>query len=281
MKLEKLKENFTEELKNLYTKSEAERLYFIAVEDLAEIDSLKLVTQGIDDLEGLPLESVLAFLEGLKSGKPYQHLLGEVPFAELKLKVGPGALIPRPETEELAYLIKEENNIASTLSILDIGTGTGCLALACAHFFKKSKVEAVDISNEALDLARANAKQNSLDVEFWEADILDKSKWPVGNWDLIVSNPPYIGESEAIEMDDLVKEHEPHTALFVPDNDRLVFYRAIMELANERLKEGGKVYLEINQKLGEATRELFVNEGYNTRLIKDLSGNERFVVAEK
>ncbi|AEV31430.1 protein-(glutamine-N5) methyltransferase, release factor-specific [Owenweeksia hongkongensis DSM 17368] len=281
MTISDLQSNFIEKLEGLYTKGEAERLFFIGLEDLMDINLSQYRVEQNRTTKEIDPKRMLNYLQGLLEGKPYQHLIGEVHFANLKLRVGPEALIPRPETEELAYLIKEENDTAAQLSILDIGTGTGCLALACAHLFKNSNVEAVDISKEALGLARANTKQNSLDVKFWEADILDKSKWPSGNWDLIVSNPPYIGESEAVEMDDLVKEHEPHTALFVPDNDILIFYRAIMELANERLNTGGKVYMEINQKLGEATRELFVHEGYETRLLKDLSGNDRFVVAER
>ncbi|WP_417590129.1 peptide chain release factor N(5)-glutamine methyltransferase [Owenweeksia hongkongensis] len=281
MTISDLQSNFIEKLEGLYTKGEAERLFFIGLEDLMDINLSQYRVEQNRTTKEIDPKRMEDYLQGLLEGKPYQHLIGEVHFANLKLRVGPEALIPRPETEELAYLIKVENDTAAQLSILDIGTGTGCLALACAHFFKNSKVEAVDISKEALGLARANTKQNSLDVKFWEADILDKSKWPSGNWDLIVSNPPYIGESEVVEMDDLVKEHEPHTALFVPDNDLLIFYRAIMELANERLNTGGKVYMEINQKLGEATYELFANEGYETRLLKDLSGNDRFVVAER
>ncbi len=281
MTISDLQSKFIEKLEGLYTKEEAERLFFIGLEDLLDINLSQYRVGQNHTTKEIDAKRMGDYLQGLLEGRPYQHLIGEVHFANLKLKVGPEALIPRPETEELAYLIKEENDTVAQLSILDVGTGTGCLALACANFFKMAKVEAVDISNEALGLATANAMQNLLNVKFWEADILDKNKWPSGNWDLIVSNPPYIGESESVEMDDLVKEHEPHTALFVPDNDLLVFYQAIMELANERLNAGGKVYLEINQKLGEATRELFANGGYKSRLIKDLSGNDRFVVAER
>ena len=281
MKAQEVQQQFATRLSGKYESGEIQQLYNIAMEDLAGITRMQLLTNPKLVLSEETAQKLEAFIKGLEEGKPYQHLIGEVHFAGLKLKVGPQALIPRPETEELAYIIKDENQGRDHLKILDIGTGTGCLALACASFFHKSSVTALDVSDEAISLARENAAGNGLQIDFVRGSVLDPDKWPTGTWDIIVSNPPYIGESEHVDIDDLVTHHEPSLALFAPDDDVLVFYRKIMELSVDRLKTGGKVYLEINQKWGPETLKLYTDAGFKGRLLKDLSGNDRFVVAEK
>lgn len=281
MKAHEVQQQFATRLSGKYESSEIQQLYNIAMEDLAGITRMQLLTNPKLKLSEGAAQKLEAFIQGLEEGKPYQHLIGEVQFAGLKLKVGPQALIPRPETEELAYIIKEDNPTDAALQILDIGTGTGCLALACANFFHKSSVTTLDVSDEAISLASENAAGNDLQIDFVKGSILDAEQWPQGSWDIIVSNPPYIGESEHVDMDDLVTNHEPSLALFAPDDDVLVFYRKIMELSVDRLIKGGKVYLEINQKWGPETLKLYTDAGFKGRLLKDLSGNDRFVVAEK
>lgn len=281
MKAQEVQQQFETRLKGRYQSGEIRQLFTIAMEDIAGLGRVQMLTNSNPELSEEVVQKLEAFIQGLEEGKPYQHLIGEVYFAGLKLKVGQQALIPRPETEELAYIIKDENQGRNNLKILDIGTGTGCLALACASFFHKSSVTALDVSEEAILLASENAAGNGLQIDFVLGSILDPDKWPSGTWDIIVSNPPYIGESEASDMDDLVTNYEPSLALFAPDDDVLIFYRMILELAQSQLAAGGKVYLEINQKWGPETLKLYTDAGFKARLLKDLSGNDRFVVAEK
>ncbi len=278
----------TKELKSLfregltsYSKEEADRLFFIFLEEISGISLLQFLSSSQREIEKSEAGSLLKSLEQLKAGIPYQYVLGFTYFSGLKLNVSSAALIPRPETEELAYLIKERVRSKPGLRILDIGTGTGCLALACASNFKNSVVEAWDISDDALHLASANAISNQLNVDFKRMDFLKYETLPQDSWDVIVSNPPYIGLSEERKMDDLVLKNEPHLALFVPDNNPLVFYNAIVDYAQNNLTEGGQIFVEINQRLGEETLNVFRNKGFDAELLIDLSGNDRFVVGHK
>ncbi len=280
MTAKKLKNLFIEDL-NMYSKKEAERLFFILLEDLAGVTRLQYLSNPQLEVTVIGVELLLDSLEKLKRGVPYQHITGFVDFAGLRLKVSKSALIPRPETEELAYLIKEKVHQKSNLKILDVGTGTGCLALSCAANFGDSNVEAWDVSENALALARENARINKLFIDFKEVDFLDEENLPDKEWDLIVSNPPYIGSSEMPEMDKVVVNHDPHLALFVEDDDPLIFYRAIAEYAQKNLNEEGQVFVEINQKLGEETLAVFIEMGFKAGLYKDLSGNDRFIIASK
>ncbi len=278
----------TKELKSLfregltsYSKEEADRLFFIFLEEISGISLLQFLSNSQKEIEKSEAGSLLKSLEQLKAGIPYQYVLGFTYFSGLKLNVSSAALIPRPETEELAYLIKERVRSKPGLRILDIGTGTGCLALACASNFKNSVVEAWDISDDALHLASANAISNKLNVDFKRVDFLKNATLPQDSWDVIVSNPPYIGLSEERKMDDLVLKNEPHLALFVPDHNPLVFYNAIVDYAQNNLTAGGQIFVEINQRLGEETLNVFRNKGFDAELLRDLSGNDRFVVGHK
>ncbi len=275
-----LKTLFRDQLTS-YSKEEADRLFFIFLEEISGISLLQFLSNSQKELEKTTERKMLESLEQLKAGIPYQHILGYTYFSGLKLKVSGAALIPRPETEELAYLIKERVKSKTGLRILDIGTGTGCLALACASNFKNSVVEAWDISDEALILAVANAKAAGLKVQFNRVDFLSAEDLPEHLWDVLVSNPPYIGLQEGKEMEDVVLNNEPHLALFVPDNDPLVFYSAIARYARQSLNNGGQIFVEINQKLGPETLKVFLQEGFRSELLKDLSGNDRFVIAQK
>jgi release factor glutamine methyltransferase len=222
-------------------------------------------------------------VEELKKGTPVQYVIGVVEFYGLNLEVNPAVLIPRPETEELVDLIVKEHAGDVHLNILEIGTGSGCIALSLARHLNGSKVTAVDVSTEALAVATFNAHQNHItEVKFLALDILQKNEWKENEFHLMVSNPPYIAKSEATTMLKNVLDFEPAQALFVPNEDPLIFYRKIAELGKTCLKSGGQIYVEINENLGEETVALFTTEVYSSvHLLKDMFGKNRFIKAIK
>lgn len=206
---------------------------------------------------------------------PVQYVLGESWFCGMKFFVNPHVLIPRPETEELVSWIREEGR---TGSILDIGTGSGCIAISLARLVPSAAVTAIDVSDDALQAARKNADSLQAAVSFQQLDFLQEHNWnhlPV--FDTIVSNPPYIRRSESGDMNRNVLDHEPHIALFVPDNDALLFYRKIQAFGRMHLAEGGNIFLEINEALGPETVSLFSSPGYITELRKDMQGKYRML----
>jgi release factor glutamine methyltransferase len=213
----------------------------------------------------------------LKNLEPIQYILGETEFLGLKLKVNPSVLIPRPETEELVQWIIQ-SNLPEDSRILDIGTGSGCIALALKNQLKNPGVFGVDISENALEVARQNALKNNLEVHFFQADILE---WELFNWenyDAIVSNPPYIRESEKTQMHTNVLEYEPRNALFVTDHNPLVFYRSISAFALKHLTKEGKLFFEINENLGSETNEMLLDFGFrDIEIRKDINGKNRMV----
>ena len=218
-------------------------------------------------------------IERLKKHEPIQYILGYSDFCGLRFKVTPATLIPRPETSELVEWIANESN--GTESILDIGTGSGCIALSLASKLPKSSVSAWDISAEALAVATENSKANGCNVAFEQVDIL--SYEPTNEqFDIIVSNPPYIKEVEKEQMETNVLDWEPHTALFVPDSAPLLFYRTIAEKATKMLHPGGKLYFEINRAYGKETVEMLSALGYtDIELRKDFADNDRMIRAVK
>ena len=218
-------------------------------------------------------------IERLKKQEPIQYILGYSDFCGLRFKVTPATLIPRPETSELVEWIASE--ATGSESILDIGTGSGCIAVSLAHKMPQSKVTAWDISNDALAVAAENSKANGCDVAFKQVDILAYE--PTGElFDIIVSNPPYIKEVEKEQMEANVLDWEPHTALFVPDSDPLLFYRTIAEKGLVLLKPGGRLYFEINRAHGKETMEMLASLGYtNIELRKDFAENDRMIRAVK
>ncbi len=218
-------------------------------------------------------------IERLKKQEPIQYILGYSDFCDLRFKVTPATLIPRPETSELVEWITSE--ATGKESILDIGTGSGCIAVSLAHKLPQSKVTAWDISNEALAVASENSKENGQTVTFEQVDILAYE--PTGEqFDIIVSNPPYIKENEKEAMHSNVLDWEPHTALFVPDSDPLLFYRTIAEKGLTILKPGGRLYFEINRAHGKETMEMLAALGYTgIELRKDFADNDRMIRAVK
>lgn len=223
------------------------------------------------------LESILARLHNFE---PIQYILGEARFLGRTFRATPGVLIPRPETEELVEMMLKE--LSPVSRVLDVGTGSGCIAISLAKELPESQVTAWDVSGEALSIAAANSKALQASVRFEQRDVLTYEPCVVDCYDVIVSNPPYVTEAEKQEMEHNVLDWEPSLALFVPDTDPLRFYRRIAVLGLEMLTSGGKLYFEINRAFGKDTVAMLCETGYRAvRLQKDISHNDRFVIAEK
>lgn len=219
-------------------------------------------------------------LQRLSRFEPLQYIEGRTLFLGREFWVAPGVLIPRPETEELVELMLKE--IPADARILDVGTGSGCIAISLAKALPDALVTAWDVSPEALSVARANARKLQADVRFVECDVLACQVDEVGLYDVIVSNPPYVTEAEKADMEPNVLQWEPSLALFVPDDDPLRFYRRIAVLGRDMLADGGRLYFEINRAYGREMVEMLRTMGYvGVRVEKDLSQNDRFVIAEK
>lgn len=219
-------------------------------------------------------------LQRLSRFEPLQYIEGRTLFLGREFWIAPGVLIPRPETEELVELMLKE--IPADARILDVGTGSGCIAISLAKELPDALVTAWDVSSEALSVARANARKLQADVRFVECDVLACQVDEVGLYDVIVSNPPYVTEAEKADMEPNVLQWEPSLALFVPDDDPLRFYRRIAVLGRDMLVDGGRLYFEINRAYGREMVEMLRTMGYvGVRVEKDLSQNDRFVIAEK
>jgi len=213
----------------------------------------------------------------LKTSKPVQYITGKAHFYGNEFKVSPATLIPRQETEELVDLIIKDHKSRQDLNILDLGTGTGCIAISLALELNNASVSMIDVSKEALEIAQENASQIGVTITSILTDVLTLSSDQMSDLDIIVSNPPYVRDLEKVELHDNVLEHEPHTALFVADNDPLIFYRKILELAQTALKPDGVLYFEINQYLPEETKSLAERFGFKAEVFRDLNGNWRMM----
>ena len=268
-----------EGLVNVYSDGEIKALTRIIATELLGVSQMAFYLKD-DIILTTEQEALLGnAIERLQKREPIQHILGYSDFCGLRFKVTPATLIPRPETSELAEWIASE--ATGNESILDIGTGSGCIAISLAHKVPQSKVTAWDISHDALAVAAENSKANGQAVTFEQVDILAYE--PTGEqFNIIVSNPPYIKENEKEAMHANVLDWEPHTALFVPDNDPLLFYRAIAEKGLFMLTPGGKLYFEINRAHGKETMEMLAALGYtNIELRKDFADNDRMIRAVK
>ncbi|WP_321280122.1 peptide chain release factor N(5)-glutamine methyltransferase [Marinifilum fragile] len=269
------------ELESIYSSRESESIAYILLEELLNYSRTQIQLNKNEPIHDEQFFQIKKYIADLKENKPIQYVLGEADFYELKFKVNQHTLIPRPETEELVHAIINENK-DENLHVLDIGTGSGCIPICLAKHLLNADVTSVDISSGAIKTARENAKLNSVQVRFEERDILN---WEAYEWeqlDIIVSNPPYVTNAEKEKMEKNVLDFEPHTALFVSDHDPLIFYQRIAELAQEYLKEGGKLYFEINESLGKEMSELMEQKGfYNIQVRKDINGKDRMMSAIK
>jgi release factor glutamine methyltransferase len=309
---------FRNELENLYATEEIETFIFFSFSEYFGFSRSDMVLKKDMRLSESELLKFFRVIRKLKLHVPIQYILGNTEFYGLSFKVNAHVLIPRPETEELVdWVIEGESKVQSPKSkvqspkfkvqsskfkVLDIGTGSGCIAIALKKNMPDAEVYALDISENALTVAKENAEKNKTEIHFLQGDILgfhrrgaetqsnkaeEKNLAPLRlcgekTFEVIVSNPPYIADAEKKTMSANVLDHEPHTALFVPDNDALLFYRAILDFAKEKLAAGGKIYFELNSTYAAAVAELAAEKGFvNCSIRKDLNGNERMMRCEK
>ena len=275
--LQKTKRHFTEALAEKFPQREAEQLMRILLEDLFGIDlkcQLMDPNLRIDELQHYQLEQAV---KRLLAGEPVQYVTGMARFGDILIKVSPSVLIPRPETEEMVQKICASMPKEKPMRIWDIGTGSGCIAIALAKHFENAEVIAFDVSEEALQMAMENAESNGAKVTFVQDDILNPTSvffaQPV---DLVVSNPPYVCDSERAAMEANVLDWEPETALFVPDDDPLLFYRQILALSKNQLNPNGQIWFEINEAKGEEMLSLCCEMGFpKAEILEDFSGKPR------
>lgn len=252
----------------------------IIFEDVASYSPTFIFANGDREITDFTASRIDAVVSKVLAGEPVQYAVGKARFMGNDFEVSPAVLIPRPETAALVDMITDDFGSRSDLSVLDIGTGSGCIAISLGRALPFSKVEGIDISGDALAVARDNAKSLGVSVDFHKADILNAAVPAVPVYDIIVSNPPYVCESEASGMDARVLDYEPHTALFVPDSDPLLFYRAIARYAAKALRSGGRLYFEINSRFGNEMQAMLKDEGFSDVLIRrDFRGLDRYAVA--
>jgi len=269
---------YRSELIGRYDTREATAIARIVFQEAFGWDVAQLEWRKAYSLSGSELLKVYTPLTRLSIGEPLQYVLGHVQFMGLSLKVGPGVLIPRPETEELVDMIGRQGRVFQ--KILDIGTGSGCIALALKKRFPQAELVGMDISEEALRIARSNAVSNGMDVRWEQNDVLQVDSISADAFDLIVSNPPYVPRSEEPTLASHVREHEPHAALFVEDDDPVLFYRAIGQKATQALVPGGELWFEGHHlHTPEAAAVLRTMGFHDVTVIDDLSGSHRFIRA--
>jgi len=274
------KKYITDNLEGLYDKNEIESFIYLIFKHLFGYGRKEMILMRNEILSSENMERIHNIVERLKVYEPIQYILGEAEFYGLKFIVKPGVLIPRNETEELADIIIKRNK-HKKITLLDIGTGTGCIPIAVKKYLPEAEVWGCDISETALSVAKENASRNSVDIFFVQFDILSEKTIPVTGFDIIVSNPPYVTEKEKELMQPNVLDYEPHLALFVPDDDPLMFYRAIVEKSTVLLKKGGEIYFEINEMYGNDIRELLENNNFTAEIVKDINGKDRIVIGNK
>ncbi|CAM1354938.1 peptide chain release factor N(5)-glutamine methyltransferase [Tenacibaculum ascidiaceicola] len=280
MQLKQYKSYFSEQLKSVYPQTEIDTFFFFLIEEYLELKRIDLTLRPDFEISSDKRILLDEALVRLKEEEPIQYILTKTEFYGLPFKVNQNTLIPRPETEELVeWIINEVDKNQESLSILDIGTGTGCIPISLKKHLPKTTVSTIDVSEEALKTAKQNAVLNKVEVSFMHQDIL-KTEELSGEFDIIVSNPPYVRELEKVEIKNNVLKNEPHLALFVEDNNPLIFYKKIADLAKNSLTKTGLLFFEINQYLGLETVEMLKNKGFTQiELRKDLFGNDRMIKA--
>ena len=261
MLVQEFKKQFFLELSKIYPETEIQSFFNILIEFKLGLSRIELALQPTLKFNTIDLDFFKKALIDLKTQLPIQYIIGKTEFYGITFKVNKDVLIPRPETEELVNWIIKDYQDTSTIKILDIGTGSGCIAISLAKNISNAEVFALDISSEAIKIAKSNAKSNNVSIQFIEADILNLDKLP-HKFDILVSNPPYVRELEKEQMQKNVLENEPHIALFVKNENPLLFYTKISDFAKSHLKPKGQLYFEINQYFGKETVELLNSKGF-------------------
>lgn len=281
-KIQSIKKFYKTELQDIYEEGEIDEFIFLSFNHLLGLSKTQLSlieNETVNESELLKYNNIV---KRLKQKEPIQYILERAWFYNLPFKVNKHVLIPRPETEELVQWIIDDTQHQSK-KIIDIGTGSGCIAISLKHVLKNSTIDAIDISATAIEVAKENAKENNAVINFITADILSEEIQSLNNkYDIIVSNPPYIMESEKSSMDTTVLDFEPHTALFVNNPDPILFYKAIIGFANKNLNKGGQLYFEINPtQVTTIQHELESNHFTNIEIKKDITQKERMIKADK
>jgi release factor glutamine methyltransferase len=280
MMLKESYRNFLVQLQKIYSLSEATIITDWVFEKMASLKRSDILKNPEKEISTVANSLIQNALKDLLQHKPVQYVLGEAWFYSMKLKVNEHVLIPRPETEELVeQLIKDRKSKLTDPAILDIGTGSGCIPIAIKKHLPASKVTSVDISKEALALAKENDALYNTHISFLQLDFLDETNWPqLGIFDVIISNPPYIPINEKEKLEKHVTDFEPHLALFVPDKSHLIFYEKIAAFGREHLLPNGKIYLETHEDHAKETAALFHNNYQTVMIKKDIYGKERMII---
>ncbi len=274
--------HFTERLSSIYQKREAANIAELVFEHCTGISRLKRVTEKDLLLPGKAFDKIEQSLKELLQHKPVQYVLGEAWFFGQKFIVDEAVLIPRPETEELVELVIKDWRDKDSLSVIDIGTGSGCIAVIIKSKLANAQITAIDISDEAVNVAGQNAINNNAIIHFEKADILNKKAQDTfSSFDVIVSNPPYIPTADKATMADNVLKYEPHLALFTPGDDPLLFYKAIAAFGAEHLKAKGKIYVEIHEAFAEEVKAIFLKYFPEVAIHQDMMGKDRMVTARR
>ncbi len=278
--LKKLVLESIDDLSKIYPSEEAKSLVYWIIEAFFGVTRIQLSMSPDKRLSESEMLKLLFAIKELKNHKPVQYIVGQVPFCGLNIKVSPDVLIPRQETEQLVDWVIESEK--SPKKIVDVCSGSGCIALGIKRFFLEAEVLGFDISSAAVDLATENAKENHLEVSFFKESVFSQSVIQLSEIDFLISNPPYVLEREKSEMQPNVLDYEPHLALFVENNEPLRFYDAILKQSESYLKKGGRVYFEINEVLGDDMVALCVDYGFHDIELKnDLNNKPRFIRARK
>jgi release factor glutamine methyltransferase len=279
MKLHEIATKFTDDLTLLYDRDEAKAIFHLVIEHYLKFSKFDYSLKKEHELIGNELNSIDLILTQLKTGVPIQYIIGETTFYRLPFKVDSSVLIPRPETEELVEWVLQKIGTFQSVNFLDIGTGSGCIAISIKKNLPAIHVAALDVSSKALSIAKKNAILNKVDIDFIHKDILEK---PIAihdrKYEVIASNPPYITQNEKEQMHENVLANEPHLALFVTNEKPLVFYEAIADFALVNLTENGLVFFEINEYLGKEMVQMLSDKGFEKiELRKDMQGKDRMI----
>ena len=278
MLIKHIKDLYVSSLSTLYDEREAVSIFYICMEDICGFNRSRIAT--IDSIDELCAQKLIDALESLQRAEPVQYVTGKAYFYGRIFAVDKRVLIPRGETEEIVDWILTDYDVQKK-SVLDIGVGSGAICVSLAAERKNWQVEGIDISTDALCVATGNAVAMGVDINLFQCDVLDREKWNrLGRYDIIVSNPPYVLDSERRDMHSNVTKYEPHIALYVPDADPLLYYREIAQMALSHLNAGGVLYFEINQAYGRETVDMLRDMGYgNVELKRDINGKHRMVKA--
>ncbi|MBS1626687.1 MAG: peptide chain release factor N(5)-glutamine methyltransferase [Bacteroidetes bacterium] len=283
MLVEKAYQNLITQLQNVYENNEAFSIANWAIEHISQLNKIDRLINKQATLNEIQIKKLTSITNQLLQHKPIQYILNECWFAGMKLYVDENVLIPRPETEELAnWIIEEYKTNTTPLIVIDIGTGSGCIPISIKKSLPILNIHAIDVSNEALVVAKKNASIQNTNIHFKQNNFLDETNWnEFPKFDIIVSNPPYIAIEEKNNIPKNVMEYEPHVALFAPSTNALIFYEKIVAFATTHLNNNGKIFVEINEALGKEVVTMFQQHSFNCELKKDLQGKDRMIKAVK